>query len=170
MLDYRSYQVSAHGDREIRGTREFDAPRDLVWRAYTEPELLKRWLLGPDGWVMTVCRIDLRAGGSYRYEWRKVEGGITMGMGGDYLEVAPPARLVSTERFDESWYPGGMTATIEFEARGRKTLLRQVFRYDSPEGRDAVLKSPMDEGMVAGYNRLDDVLASLQTASSHPNP
>lgn len=165
MLDYRSYKVSAHGDREIRGTREFDAPRDLVWRAYTEPELLKRWLIGPDGWVMTMCRIDLRKGGSYRYEWHKVEGNITMGVGGDYLEVAPPAKLVNTERFDQSWYPGGMTATIEFAEQGRKTLLRQTFLYDSREGRDAVLKSPMDEGMVAGYNRLDDVLASLLSAT-----
>lgn len=165
MLDYRSYQVAPHGDREIRGTREFNAPRALVWKAYTEPELLRRWLLGPDGWEMTVCRVDLRVGGTYRYEWHKAKENLTMGMGGAFLEIDAPRKLVSNEKFDESWYPGGMTATVEFTEQGDKTLIRQAFVYDSREGRDAVLKSRMDEGMVAGYNRLDDVLASLLAAA-----
>lgn len=165
MLDYRSYKVAPHGEREIRGTREFNAPRTLVWEAFTRPELLKKWLLGPDGWVMTVCEVDLRVGGAYRYVWYKEEGEVTMGMGGSFLEIDPPKRLVTTEKFDQSWYPGEMTGTVEFIEKNGKTLMHQTFLYDSREGRDSVLKSRMDEGMVAGYNRLDEVLASLQAES-----
>lgn len=165
-LDYRSYKVEARGDLDIFGTREFDAPRELVWKAYTTPELLKRWLLGPDGWELAVCEVDLRPGGKYRWEWRKVATGATMGMGGTYVEVAKPGRLVNTEEFDEAWYPGKMVATLEFLEQGGKTLLQQNFRYDSREGRDMVIKSRMDEGMVASYNRLDDVLAEISKQGS----
>lgn len=161
MLDYRSYQVAPRGDPEIYGTRKFAMPRELAWQAYTKPELLKKWMLGPDGWIMSVCKVDLKVGGAYRYEWYKEKGNIIMGMGGSFLAAEPPSKLVTTEKFDESWYPGEMTATIEFVAEGDKTLLRQTITYDSKEGRDAVLKSPMDEGMMAGYNRLDDVLEEL---------
>jgi uncharacterized protein YndB with AHSA1/START domain len=164
MPDLRGYKVAAHGDLEIKGTREFDAPRTLVWEAFTKPELLKRWMLGPDGWVMTVCEIDLRVGGSYRYVWFKEKEGFSMGMGGSFLEIEKPKRIVNTERFDQSWYPGGMVGTLELIEKDGKTTIHQTFRYDSREARDGVLKSPMDEGMAAGYNRLDGVLADLASS------
>jgi uncharacterized protein YndB with AHSA1/START domain len=161
MPDLRGYKVAAHGDREIKGSREFDAPRTLVWDAFTKPEWLKRWLLGPDGWSMTVCEVDLRVGGAYRYVWVMEKDGHVMGMGGSFLEIAKPERLVSTEKFDQSWYPGGMVGTLELIETGGKTIIHQNFRYDSREARDAVLKTPMEAGMAAGYRRLDGLLAEL---------
>lgn len=164
MLDRRGFQVKAQGENEIHGTREFAAPPEMVWDAWTRPELLRRWLLGPDGWVMTVCEVDLRVGGSYRYVWHKEKTGYSMGMGGVFLEVDRPRKLVNSEKFDEAWYPGEMIGTLEFVAiagKSGKTLMYQTLRYESREARDMVLKSPMEEGLVAGYNRLDDVLASL---------
>lgn len=165
MLNRRGFQVKAQGEREIVGTREFNAPSEMVWDAWTKPELLRRWLLGPDGWVMKVCEVDLRVGGAYRYVWHKEKTDYTMGVGGVFLEVEKPRRLMNNEKFDEAWYPGGMVGTLEFVEKGGKTLMYQTLRYDTREARDMVLKSPMEEGLVAGYNRLDDVLASLITSN-----
>jgi uncharacterized protein YndB with AHSA1/START domain len=159
MPDLRGYQVAAHGDREIRGTREFDAPREMVWDAFTKPELLKRWLSGPDGWTMTVCEVDLRVAGTYRYVWVMEKEGHSMGMGGSFLEIGKPKRLVSTEKFDQSWYPGEMVGTLELAAKDGKTVIHQTFRYESREARDAVLRTPMESGMAASYRRLDGLLA-----------
>lgn len=162
MSERRGFQVKAQGENEIRGTREFDAPPEMVWKAWTEPELLRRWLLGPDGWVMQVCEVDARVGGAYRYVWYKEKTAVSMGMGGVFLAVEKPRKLVSTEKFDEPWYPGEMVGTVEFVPKGGKTLMYQTLRYESREARDMALKSPMDEGMSAGYNRLDEVLAGLR--------
>src|SRR5262245_53302074 len=96
-------KVTTPTDREILMTRVFDAPRNLVFEAMTKPDLLKRWLLGPDGWSLVVCTIDLKVGGAYRYEWRNVDG-RTMGMGGVYREIVRPERVVATEKFDVAWY------------------------------------------------------------------
>src|ERR1041384_3912103 len=109
------------GERELVMTRVFDAPRRLVWDAHTKPELVKRWLLGPPGWSMPVCQIDLRVGGKYRYVWRRDSNGQEMGMGGVYREIAPPERLVATEKFDESWYPGEALDTTVMVERGNQT-------------------------------------------------
>jgi uncharacterized protein YndB with AHSA1/START domain len=162
MLDRRGFQVKAQGENEIHGTREFDAPPGMVWAAWTRPELLRRWLLGPDGWVMKVCEVDARVGGAYRYVWQMEKADVSMGMGGKFLVVEEPRKLVSTEKFDEPWYPGEMVGTLEFVAKGGKTLMYQTLRYESREARDMALKSPMEEGLVVGYNRLDEVLAGLR--------
>jgi len=152
-------KVTAAGDREIVITRAFNAPRRLVFDAHTKPELVQRWLLGPPGWTMPVCEIDLRVGGSYRYVWRN-ENGTEMGMGGVFHEIVRPERLVATERFDESWYPGeALDTTVFVEERGKTTVTVTVL-YESPEARDGVLKSPMAEGMAVGYDRLEELLAS----------
>jgi uncharacterized protein YndB with AHSA1/START domain len=140
-------------------TRAFNAPRNLVFDAHTKPELVNRWLLGPPGWTMPVCEIDLRVGGYYRYVWRN-EDGSEMGLGGVFREIVPPERLVATERFDQPWYPGEALDTTDFaEERGKTTVTLTVL-YESREARDAVLKSPMEEGMAGGYDRLDELLAS----------
>jgi uncharacterized protein YndB with AHSA1/START domain len=154
-------KVTTPSEREIAMTRVFDAPRALVFDAYTKPELVRRWLLGPDGWSMPVCEIDLRVGGAYRYVWRRDKDGTEMGMGGVYREIAAPQRLVCTERFDESWYPGEALDTISLVERGGKTTLTQTMRYESREARDAVLKSPMESGVRAGFDRLAELLATL---------
>jgi uncharacterized protein YndB with AHSA1/START domain len=158
MKNSGTFNITAQGDREIVVTRVFDAPRRLVFDAYTKPELVKRWLLGPDGWSMPVCEIDLRAGGKYRYVWRNDSDGREMGMGGVYQEVVAPDRIVATEKFDEAWYPGEAVGRIVLVEQNGKTTLTQTILYDSRETRDAVLRSPMQTGLAASYDKLGKFL------------
>ena len=152
--------VTTPSDREIVMTRVFNAPRRLVLDAHTKPELVKRWLLGPPGWSMPVCEIDLRVGGKYRYVWRSDSDGTEMGMGGVYREVLAPERIVTTERFDEAWYPGEGVGTLLLVERGGKTTLTNTMRYESRAARDGVLKSGMEKGVAESYDRLAELLAS----------
>jgi len=161
MKNSGTFNITAHGDREIVVTRVFDAPRRMVFDAYTKPQLLKQWLLGPDGWSMPVCEIDLRAGGKYRYVWRNDSNGREMGMGGIYREVVAPERIVVTEVFDEAWYPGEAVDTITLVEQDGKTTLTQTILYNSRETRDAVMKSPMQYGMAMSYDKLEEFLPSL---------
>jgi uncharacterized protein YndB with AHSA1/START domain len=154
-------KLTTHGDREIVMTRVFDAPRRLVFDAFTKPELVKQWLLGPPGWSMPVCEIDLRVGGAYRYVWRHTTKGNEMGMGGVYREIAAPERIVATEKFDEAWYPGEAVGTLVLSEQGRKTTITQTVLYQSREARDAVLKSGMEQGVAASYDRLAELLPLL---------
>jgi uncharacterized protein YndB with AHSA1/START domain len=156
-----SFKLSTPSDREIVVERDFDAPRQLVFEAFTRPELVRRWLLGPDGWTMPVCEIDLKVGGRYRYVWRKESTGTEMGMGGVFREIVRPQKLVATEKFDESWYPGEAIDTTVFEERGGVTTMTLTVLYESKEARDTASRSGMERGMVAGYDRLEQVLASL---------
>jgi len=153
-------KVTTPTDREIAMTRVFDAPRSLVFEAYTTPELLKRWLGVHQGWSLAVCEIDLRVGGTYRYVWRGPDG-TEMGMRGVYREVKPPERIVATEAFDQSWYPGEAVGTITLVEQGGRTTLTMTVRYESREARDAVLKSPMDQGVAAGFDQLAEVLTTM---------
>lgn len=152
--------ITAHGDRELVMTRDLDAPRRLVWQALTRPELLKRWLGVHNGWTLAVCEIDLRVGGAYRYVWRGPDG-MEMGMGGIYREIVEPERIVSTEQFDQSWYPGGAVGTMVLSEHAGRTTMTTTMLYDSREAREAVLQSPMETGMAAGYNALEAVLAAM---------
>lgn len=111
---------------------------------------------------MTVCEVDLKVGGAYRYVWQKEKADYAMGVSGVFLEVDKPRKLVNNEKFDESWYPGEMVGTLEFVAKKGKTMMYQTLRYESREARDMVRMSPMEEGLVARYNRLDDVLESCK--------
>jgi len=154
-------KLTTPSDREIAMTRVFDAPRQLVFDAHTKPELVKRWLLGPPGWTMPVCEIDLRVGGKYRWVWRSDSDGSTMGIGGVYREIVAHERLVATERFDEAWYPGEGLNTLVLIETGGRTTLTQTMRYESKEARDAVLKSGMEQGVEASYDRLAELLASM---------
>jgi uncharacterized protein YndB with AHSA1/START domain len=160
MKDMGTLQVTARGEREIVMTRDFDAPRRLVFEAFTKPELVKRWLLGPEGWSMPVCEIDLRVGGRYRYVWRRDRDGKEMGMGGVYREIVAPERVVSTEKFDEPWYPGEAVGTLVLVERAGRTTTTQTMLYESRETRDAVLKSGMESGVATSYDRLARLLAS----------
>jgi uncharacterized protein YndB with AHSA1/START domain len=162
MTDTGNLKITAPGDREIVMTRSFNAPRALVFDAFTKPELVKQWLLGPPGWTMPVCESDPRVGGKYRYVWRNIKNGTEMGMGGVYREVAPPERIVATEKFDESWYPGGAVVTFVLTEQAGETTVTQTILYDSREAREAVLKSPMESGVTAGFNRLEELLESLK--------
>ena len=157
--------VTTPSDREIRMVRAFDAPRELVWDAWTRPELVRRWLLGPDGWSMAVCEMDVRPGGAYRWVWRRDADGTVMGMGGVYREVERPERLVASERFDDAWYEGEcLVTTTLVEAAGRTTVTTDTI-YDSREIRDGVLKSGMETGVERSYERLEEMLPELVTAA-----
>jgi uncharacterized protein YndB with AHSA1/START domain len=158
--DAGKLQVTTPSDREIAMTRVFDAPRSMVFDAWTKPELLKRWLGVFGGWTFVVCEVDLKVGGKYRYVWRGKDGN-EMGMGGVFREIVRPERLVCTEKFDESWYPGDAVDTTVFAEKAGKTTVTTTVRYQSKEARDGVLKSPMEGGVAQSYDKLAEVLASL---------
>ncbi|MCU1240731.1 MAG: ATPase [Candidatus Acidoferrum typicum] len=158
MTNEGNLKVTTRGDREIVMTRAFDAPRKLVFDAFTKPELVKQWLLGPPGWSMPVCEIDLRVRGTYRYVWRKA-GVPDMGMGGVYREIVVPERVVATEKFDQAWYQGEAVGTLVLIEQGGKTAVTQTMVYESPETRDTVLKSGMEKGVKASYDRMAELLA-----------
>jgi uncharacterized protein YndB with AHSA1/START domain len=155
--------IAAKGDREITMTRRFAAPAAMVFEAWTNPALLRRWLLGPPGWTMPVCEVDFRVGGAYRYEWRN-EQGQTMGVGGVYREIDPPHRFVATERFDEAWYPGESLITITFAEKDGETEMTTTMRYESTAARDGVLKSPMEGGVKQSYDRLAAIVEKAQAS------
>ena len=159
-----SFRVTLPSDTEVQVDREFNAPRALVFDAFTKPELVRQWLLGPDGWTMPVCEIDLRVGGKYRYVWKKESTGHEMGMGGEFREVLRPARVVATEKFDDAWYPGEALNTTVFNEHGGVTKVSLTVRYESKEARDTASRSGMEKGMMAGYDRLEQLLATSAAA------
>jgi uncharacterized protein YndB with AHSA1/START domain len=159
MSEKEPLSVTAAGDREIVMTRTFDAPRTLVFDAFTKPELVKQWLLGPPGHTMPVCEIDLRAGGKIRYVWR-LRNGSDMGMSGAFREVVAPERTVHTESFDEDWTGGEAVVTTRFDERDGKTTVTTTVLYSSRDARDGAMKSGMESGVAISYDRLDDIFAS----------
>ena len=117
-------KVTTPDDVTIVVERSFDAPRAKVWDAWTKPELLRRWLLGTEGWILDVCDVDLRPGGRFRWVWKNESTGASMGLSGQYREVQAPVRLVNTEEFDERWYPGDALITLELSESGGRTHTR----------------------------------------------
>jgi uncharacterized protein YndB with AHSA1/START domain len=159
MASNGALEVTTPSDTEIRITREFAAPRRLVYDAFTKPELVRRWLGSMPGWEWVECEMDVRVGGRFRWLWRGPEG-AEMGMRGEYREVVPTERIVNTEKFDEAWYPGEATETAVFTERAGRTTVTTSIMYESKEARDGVLQTPMAEGMESGYRMLDQVLAA----------
>ncbi len=156
-----SFKVSTPSDCEIQVERDFDAPRQRVFDAFTQPDLVRQWLLGPDGWTMPVCEIDLRVGGKYRYLWKRDADGTEMGMGGVFREVAAPERIVATEKFDQAWYAGEALDTTVFSTRGKRTHVSITVLYESQDACDIARRSGMERGMAAGYDRLERLLMTL---------
>jgi uncharacterized protein YndB with AHSA1/START domain len=150
--------VTTPSDLEIAMTRVFDAPRQRVFDAWTKPELLRQWF-GRRGDVLSVCEVDLRVGGTYRFVWQLREGG-EMGMGGEYREIDAPGLLVSTEVFDEYAEMGPAVNTMVLEERHAKTTMTITSRYNSKETRDAVIESGMEGGANESFDRLSELLAS----------
>jgi len=151
-------QVTTPSDREVVVSRVFSATRGMLFDAHTKPDLVRRWLLGPPGWTMPVCEVDLRVGGTYRYVWRHDASGQQMGVGGTFKEITRPSRIVITQLFDEDWTGGETLVVTEFaEQHGTTTVTTRV-QYASREARDAALKTGMTTGMEAGYERLESLL------------
>jgi uncharacterized protein YndB with AHSA1/START domain len=162
--DVGKLQVSTPSDSELAMTRVFDAPRSMVFDAWTKPELLKRWLGVFGSWTFAVCDVDLRVGGKYRFVWRGKDGN-EMAMGGVYREIVRPERIVCTEKFDDPWYEGDAIDTTTFVERAGKTTMTTTVLYGSKEIRDAVLKSPMESGVAKSYDKLAEVLAAIPARS-----
>jgi uncharacterized protein YndB with AHSA1/START domain len=150
--------LTTPSDREIVVTRVVDAPRRLVFAAHTSREHLPHWMLGPEGWTMPVCEIDLRVGGAWRFVWRRADG-AEMAMRGVYQEIDPPERLVSTESWGGDW-PDTINTLILSEQDGKTTITQRTL-YPSKEARDAALQTGMTDGMSVTYDRLDAYLATL---------
>jgi uncharacterized protein YndB with AHSA1/START domain len=151
--------VTTPTETSIVFTRDFHAPRALVFQAFTTPELLRRWMVGPDGWSMPVCEVDLRPGGRFRYVWKKASG-TEMGMGGTFVAVEPPERIVHRELFDADWTGGETTVTTVLEERDGLTRMTLTVEYSSRTARDGALATGMTSGMETSYARLDGMLAA----------
>ena len=150
--------IDTPSDREVLMTRAFDAPRELLWEMWTNPEHVPRWLLGPEGWTMPVCDIDLRPGGAWRFVWRKSEG-EEMEMTGVYREIDAPERLVHTESWGGDW-PETLNTLVLTEEEGRTTM-ELTISYPSKDARDAALQTGMSDGASISFDRLDRYLESL---------
>lgn len=156
-------QVTLPSDREVQVTRSFKAPQALVYRAFTEPELVRRWLLGPPGWSMPVCEMDVRVGGRYRWRWRSKDNGSEFGFAGMFREVQPPSRLVHTEAYDPGTVGGGYPGTdaivaVTFTEDGAVTTVTTRIDFGSKEARDAAVATGMTDGMEQSYQLLDRLL------------
>ena len=157
MKNTGTLKVTLPSDNEIVLTRVFDAPRQLVYDAFSKPELLKRWF-GPRGWSLSVCEVDLRVGGGFRFVLRGPDG-QEMGMRGVYKELQPPERSVHMESFDD--FPGESQVTGVFTEQYGRTTLTATVQYPSKEVRDAVLKSGMEHGAAESYDKLAELFAGL---------
>ncbi|HEY6556147.1 MAG TPA: SRPBCC family protein [Polyangiaceae bacterium] len=158
-------QVTTPSDREVRVVRTFNAPRELVYEAHITPAFVQRWMLGPPGWTMPVCEMDVRPGGAYRWRWKSVEDGKEFGFFGTFREVNAPSRLVHDEYYDPGDVGGPMSTepaliTLELEEAGDITTLTVTMLFPSKEARDGAVGSGMTDGMEIGYARLDEMFKS----------
>ncbi|RAO34838.1 Glutathione transferase [Micromonospora saelicesensis] len=159
--------VHTPGDREIVLSRLFEAPAQLVFAAFTRPELLARWY-GARGWRLTECDVDLRIGGRWRFVSQGPEG-ARMVQSGVYQQIEPPHRLVCTELFDDQSYPGETLVSHEFSEVAGRTTVTTTLLYATAEGRNIVLRYPMARGVGQSFTRLADLLHSTTTTEEeHP--
>jgi uncharacterized protein YndB with AHSA1/START domain len=170
MKNTGALKVTTPGDREIVLTRVFDAPRRMVFDAFSKPELLRRWF-GPRGWSLEVCEVDLRVGGGFRFILLGPDG-QKMGMRGVYHEVQPPERSVHLESFDD--FPGESRVTTVLTEHEGKTTLTATILYPSQEVRDEVIRSGMEHGAAESYDKLAELLVvearSASFGASPPRP
>lgn len=157
--------VTLPSDREVRVTRTFNAPRQLVWDAHTKPELVRKWQ-GYDDWAMPVCEMDVRVGGKYRWEWKNRADGTQFGFVGTFSEVDRPSTIVHEQYFHpgdtEFAMPVGEPCIVSLELgeqRGVTTLVCNLM-FESKEARDGAMSTGMTDGMEYSYTRLDDMLGA----------
>jgi len=160
-------EASLPSDTEVLVKRSFDAPVKLVWRAYMEPDMMRRWCGSHPGWSMPVCEMDMRVGGRYRWRWRSDENGQEFGFTGEVLEVVPNARLVHTQSFDAGDLGVSMGGepsiiTVTFQESDGTTNVATVIKYASKTDRDEAFATGMTDGMEMNYKRLDDMLATIK--------
>ncbi len=152
-------KLETQGECYVVVTRRFAAPPEEVYRAHTEPELIQQWLLGPEGWSMPVCLVDVRKGGSIRYEWSDGKGN-GFSLTGEFIEVEPPHRIVHVERMHLPDTTPDNHVETTFAADGAGTLMTMRMTLPNAETRKAMLATGMEHGMEASYQRLDGYLAN----------
>jgi len=148
-------QAQLLSDTQVRVSRVVRGSVEQVWRAHHDPDLLQRWMLGPDGWVMPVCEVAAEVGDSYRYEWEAEDGSARFGFTGELLESVPPHRAVTTERMIGTEGPSTVNELTLTAVEGG-TLVAIVITYPNAEVRDAVLATGMTGGMETSYARLEE--------------
>jgi uncharacterized protein YndB with AHSA1/START domain len=162
MPTFDKAQVDLPSDHEVKVTRTFKAGRELVYKAFTTPSLLQRWLLGPPGWTMSVCEMDVRVGGQYRWRWRNEQDGKEFGFHGTFREVDPPRKLVHTQSYDPGTVGGDMgnesLITVELIEGGGLTTMTSLMDFGTRKARDAAMSTGMTDGMEMSYQLLDKVL------------
>lgn len=154
-------EVSTPGETDVVVKRKFNAPVDLVWRCYTDPALLPRWLGGYPGWTMPVCEMDLRVGGTYTWRWRNEEQGMEFGFTGIFEEVILNRRIVHSERPVDVEEMGESRNVIEFVPLGDMSELIMTMSYANAEVRRSVLDTGMTDGMGVSFDRLDALLQQV---------
>jgi uncharacterized protein YndB with AHSA1/START domain len=159
MTGSRAAKVTLPTDTQILITREFDAPRDLVYKAYTTPELVKRWWSAKRG-EMTVADIDLRVGGGWRYVM-VTEDGFEVAFHGEYREIVPNERIVSTEVY-EAMPDAAALDTLELSEVDGRTTLTILVEHERKEHRDAHIESGMEDGLQDALDLLEEVATSLR--------
>ena len=150
-------KLTTEGDKFVVVTRRFAAPPDAVYRAHVEPEIIKRWLLGPDGWTMPMCINEARPGGKIHYQWANAEG-HSFSLTGEYVELVPSKRIVHIERMHLPDPTPDNHVETNFEPDGSGTLMTMRMTLPSAEVRAAMLATGMDSGMEASYARLETML------------
>jgi uncharacterized protein YndB with AHSA1/START domain len=151
--------MQADGDNVIVVTRRFDASTKAVYRAHTEPALIQRWMLGPDGWTMPVCLCDARPGGKIRYEWTNADG-RGFYLTGEFVELVPFKRIVHVERMFLPHQTPDSRVETSFTREGPGTLLTMRIAVPDSHTLAAMLASGMERGMEAGYRRFEGLLDS----------
>jgi uncharacterized protein YndB with AHSA1/START domain len=160
MMSTRTAAITLPADDQILISREFDAPRHLLYRAWTTPELVKRWWSGRRG-EMTSCEMDLRVGGAWRYVMI-AQGGYEVAFHGEYLELVPDERIVHTEVYEGAPEGGAVTVTVTFTEVDGRTRLELLTQCPSKEVRDAIMESGMEVGVQEQMEILDELLPTLR--------
>ena len=164
-------EVSTPSDQEVLIKRSFDAPADLVWQAYTEASLMRRWLTAMPGWSMPVCEMTTDVGGKYRWRWRDDANGVEFGFTGEMLEVAPHSKIVHTQEYDPGTMGGSMgdgasIITVTFNETDGITKVATLIKFASKADRDAAVSTGMTDGMEMSYKQLDGVLETQKNAEA----
>lgn len=146
--------LTTDGETHVVVKRRFEAAPEEVYRAHVEPELLRQWCLGPDGWTMPVCINEGKAGGKMRYEWSNGEG-VSFFLTGEILELDPPHRIVHVERMHMPDPTPDNHVVTTFEADGTGTLMTMRMSLPDAATRKAMLATGMERGMEASYARLE---------------
>ena len=175
-MEMKPAEASLPSDTEVLVKRSFDAPVKLVWRAYMEPDLMRRWCSGMPGWSMPVCEMDMRVGGKYRWRWRSDENGQEFRFTGEVLEIAPHAKIVHTQIYDAgdvreadssgAVIPDSMGSepsiiTVTFQETNGITHVTTTIKFASKADRDAAFATGMTDGMEISYKQLDGVLGEM---------